>query len=308
MKKVFKSRWFICLLVIFFIMSVGVCAVTYFPSNQVTYDNKTSGLKSSDVQGAIDELYIKAQQISNVSDGKVEDMGGTVSSGSGLYKDEYEEGRYIYKGKDSNNYVKFNNEEWRIISVEKDGTIKIMRNTSLGKIAWDDKYIIWTLPASLNLYLNDTYYNGMNSSAKSKIVSGNFGMGPVKSNNDDLGEQVNSENMTRWHGNVALISLSDYIRSNSDMERCGTYSKINSNYGVCQSTTWMSFSLDFWTMNFFSEISPEDVLFIRSNGRIDGYDYGPQMSFVSVFPVVYLSSDITLVGNGTVQSPFIIKD
>ena len=68
-------------------MSVGVCAVTYFPSNQVTYDNKTSGLKSSDVQGAIDELYIKAQQISNVSDGKVEDMGGTVSSGSGLYKD-----------------------------------------------------------------------------------------------------------------------------------------------------------------------------------------------------------------------------
>ena len=30
-------------------MSVGVYAVTYFPSNQVTYDNKTSGLKSSDV-------------------------------------------------------------------------------------------------------------------------------------------------------------------------------------------------------------------------------------------------------------------
>ena len=28
----------------------------------------------------------------------------------------------------------------------------------------------------------------------------------------------------------------------------------------------------------------------------------------SFFPVVYLSSDITLVGNGTVQSPFIIKD
>ena len=57
MKKVFKSRWFICLLVIFFIMSVGVCAVTYFPSNQVTYDNSTSGLSSTNVQGAIDELY-----------------------------------------------------------------------------------------------------------------------------------------------------------------------------------------------------------------------------------------------------------
>ena len=36
---------------------VGVCAVTYFPSNQTTYDNKTSGLNATNVQDAIDELY-----------------------------------------------------------------------------------------------------------------------------------------------------------------------------------------------------------------------------------------------------------
>ena len=56
-KKVFKSRIFLCILTALLTGTVSVYAVTYFPSNQVTYDNKTSGLKSSDVQGAIDELY-----------------------------------------------------------------------------------------------------------------------------------------------------------------------------------------------------------------------------------------------------------
>lgn len=36
---------------------VGVCAVTYFPSNQTTYDNKASSLNATNVQDAIDELY-----------------------------------------------------------------------------------------------------------------------------------------------------------------------------------------------------------------------------------------------------------
>ena len=56
-KKLFKSKIFLCILTALITGTVSVYAVTYFPSNQVTYDNKTSGLKSSDVQGAIDELY-----------------------------------------------------------------------------------------------------------------------------------------------------------------------------------------------------------------------------------------------------------
>ena len=36
---------------------VGVTAAITFPSNEVTYDNQTSNLKSNNVQGAIDELY-----------------------------------------------------------------------------------------------------------------------------------------------------------------------------------------------------------------------------------------------------------
>ena len=52
----------------------------------------------------------------------------TVESGDGLYEDEYESGRYIYRGTNPNNYIEFNNELWRIIAKETDGTYKIIRN------------------------------------------------------------------------------------------------------------------------------------------------------------------------------------
>ncbi len=37
--------------------TVSVIAMAYFPSNDVTYENTASGLSSTNVQGAIDELY-----------------------------------------------------------------------------------------------------------------------------------------------------------------------------------------------------------------------------------------------------------
>lgn len=57
MKKILRNRLFIFILGVIITLSVNVIAATYFPSNQVTYDNKTSGLSATNVQGAIDELY-----------------------------------------------------------------------------------------------------------------------------------------------------------------------------------------------------------------------------------------------------------
>ena len=134
-KKILKSKIFVFALIALFFGTVGVYAATYFPSVDVTYDNKESGLVSTDVQGAIDELYGKAQQCSN---GKINDVVENikiVTSGDGLYKDPYED-RYIYKGKNPNNYITFNGENagWRIISFEPDGTTKIMKINSIGTL------------------------------------------------------------------------------------------------------------------------------------------------------------------------------
>ncbi len=57
----------------------------------------------------------------------------------GLFRDEYESGRYIYKGTNPNNYITFNNEEYRIVAIEKDKTIKIIKNTAItDKINYDN--------------------------------------------------------------------------------------------------------------------------------------------------------------------------
>ncbi len=47
-----------------------------------------------------------------------------METGDGLYEDENESGRYVYRGSNPNNYIEFNGELWRIIAKEKDGTYK----------------------------------------------------------------------------------------------------------------------------------------------------------------------------------------
>ena len=85
------------------------------------------------------EINAKGNVLKNASLGEdlVENV-GTVTNGDGLYKDAYEENVYTYRGSNPNNYVNFNNELWRIISVNtNDNTIKIIRNESIGSFVYD---------------------------------------------------------------------------------------------------------------------------------------------------------------------------
>ena len=92
------------------------------------------------------------------------DMGGQnvelVTSGDGLYEDQYETGRYIYRGSNPNNYIQFNNELWRIVAKETDGTYKIIRdellsqNENYTKMAYDEAY---HRSHENNTFCTDTY-------------------------------------------------------------------------------------------------------------------------------------------------------
>ena len=84
------------------------------------------------------QLSLKAK--GNIKSKKASDMlkENVVDEGDGLYKDIYEDGRYFYKGTNPNNYITFNNETWRILSVETDGSLKIIRKQSIGVRVWDE--------------------------------------------------------------------------------------------------------------------------------------------------------------------------
>ena len=91
--------------------------------------------------------------------GEGESIGGqnveVVTSGDGLYEDQYEDGRYIYRGSNPDNYIQFNNELWRIVAKETDGTYKIVRDELLPQnegytfMAYDE--------ANHRSYENNTY-------------------------------------------------------------------------------------------------------------------------------------------------------
>ena len=130
-------------------------------SNNPAIVFETSGTEEGDnlLQGAKDELIVKVSYNENVTsdpENKISNITVTLTyeqatgatppvetetaadqlkelvttTGDGLYADTYEEGRYIYKGANPNNYITFSGETWRIISVESDNTIKIMRNNA----------------------------------------------------------------------------------------------------------------------------------------------------------------------------------
>ena len=284
---------------------VGVSAATYFPSNNVTYDNKTSGLKSTDVQGAIDELYNTC--FPPTAGDSILDNVDIVTSGDGLYKDEYED-RYFYRGANPNNYVTFNNEKagWRIVSIEKDGTIKIMRNERIGYIAWDSSSNNWAHPASLNIYLNGTYYSSLTNTAQSQIVAKDWSIGSVTSNNNDLADQINDENGIKWNGKVALATLSEYLRSNSNKNSCGSLSLNNNNYDSCVNTGWMDTNAtSWWTLSLSASVSGNPFL-VYWYGLIDdlNYIYGTN----GVRPVVYLTSEVKITsGNGSQSNPYTLS-
>ena len=288
--------------------TISVIAATYFPSNQTTYDNINTELKSENVQDAIDELY--GVCFPPKAGDTILDNTDIVTSGDGLYEDEYEDGRYFYKGGNPNNYVTFNNEQagWRIVSIEPDGTIKIMRINSIGNQAWDSSNSNnWARPASLNTYLNGTYYNGLNSTAQSQIVAKDWSIGAVTLDNNNLATQITNENATKWNGKVALATVSEYIRSNSNKSSCGTVQQLwNAKSGQCKGTTWMFYSSNWWwTLSPYSG-SSSFVFLVGSGYGNFNYDLA-RSTGGAVRPALYLSSEVKITGGtGTKSDPYTV--
>ena len=294
-----------------FFGSLGVYAALTFPSNNVSFDPSNSTLISTNVQDAIDELY-------NVCKTPVEPPTIPVDQiieNASLEKDEYE-CRYFFTGANPNNYVTFNGDvaAWRIISVECDGRIKIMRIVSIEERKWSSTNSnSWSRPSTLNAYLNGSYYNSLNSTAKNQIAVSDFSIGAVKHvNNYDLSTQVSNENASKWKGNIALPTVSEYIRTNSNKSSCGTLSLNNDNYSSCESSgwmdNWMGIYESWWTLTPPSDVYSGAALisYIDRYGEIDVA--GTSQYLYSALPTLYLSSEVQIKGGtGTQDDPYVIS-
>ena len=226
-----------------------------------------------------------------------------VTEGDGLYADEYESGKYIYKGTNPNNYITFNNETWRILSIDGGGRIKIVRDELLPERVWDStRSNQWDRPSDIKTYLNGEYLESITVN-KEKIVPSTWSIGKVTSSNNDLAGQIADENGTQsQESSIGLITVSEYLRANTDTEQCGTLSLNNDNYSTCKTTNWLFKGTVYWTISPYSSHS-YSVFGVGGRGDVNGY-YA--YNTITVRPAVTLNSDITLSGSGTAGDPYII--
>ena len=98
----------------------------------ITYNDVTSQPENTSANLNVTLTYEQKGSGTIIPGGDTANIGGQdvelATSGDGLYEDEYESGRYIYRGTTPNNYIEFNDELWRIVAKETDGTYKIIRN------------------------------------------------------------------------------------------------------------------------------------------------------------------------------------
>ena len=251
--------------------------------------------------------------------------------------------RYI--GANPNNYVYFNCSDysnptantcelWRIIGVfnnvtKRDGTkenlVKIIRDDSIGDIAWDDNNVNDWSTATLQQNLNSgTYYTTTlkNDTTRNAIEEVVWNLGGSSTYNDvtpsmfyerERGTTVYSGRPTTWTGKIGLMYPSDYGYATSggttkDRVAClakELYNWDSSEFSDCKGNDYLyNSSLYQWTLAPYSA-NDFTVFGVFSGGYV--YSINAHRTF-AVRPVLFLKSNIQVdKGTGEKSNPYTLK-
>ena len=257
------------------------------------------------------------------------------------------ENGYRYEGKNPNNYIWFNNELWRIIGVfdsashgQSGNLVKIIREESIGGLAWHKSNTNDWSASSLKSLLNGAYYDW--DSNKGSVSTYCYGYSTTVPGNCDYSEigindtyrsmiqevtwylrgyssksataesfynyerttgTVYSGRPTEEEGYIGLMYPSDYGYSVLASSCARTTSLSSYNKSTCAGQSWLYKMGYEWTITPYSSAS-RYVFNLVNSGYLD-YNYAN--SGYSVRPVLYLKSNVyVLDGNGSIGDPYII--
>ena len=340
LKKQKKFILFGCLL---FIGIVGVSAATIYPSSGIGFDNttqKASGMTSTDVQSAVEELHGMAGTCSASVIPRIISNLENIEVTEPNYTTELVPGK-VFTGADPRNwiYIKENGVKvkYRIVSVGTDGTLKVIREEKITTMAFDvddatrrkggyctSNYCnAWAAMASftngnmtgavaglngnsgdssIKEYIDNTYAPMLDD--YSKIVTKTWNISGTTNNRDTLENAIADEEKTTWDGKIALLTASEYVRANSNTDTCGTLALLYSNYSTCKSTNYLFKSSAWWLLSPYS--GDRGCVLVANSGG----DVSSRTNVVNTYgvrPVFYLCSGLTLTGRGTSGRPFEIS-
>ena len=166
--------------------------------------------------------------------------------------------------------------------------------------------------ATLNTYLNTTYYNYLNNDSKELIQSHLFNVGILENDNSQsLQGAITQEKEYTWKGNIGLMSATDYVRASTDVNCINVNSAVSGN---CKENNYLYIdgSKRAWTLSV-SEYGQygggfSSLWIISNDGTLYHSPlYTRAISNNYVYPTVYIKADIIIKGEGTIDNPYVLS-
>ena len=180
----------------------------------------------------------------------------------------------------------------------------INKITELAREIGNTKYALPTSEAELNIYLNTTYYNGLNQATRSMIKEdAMYKAGVLDYDNTSMSQDMEQVNATKWKGKVGLIDATEYVRAS-------TYSSctdVDSGYDTtnCKNNNWMLNSDIWWALSPDSYSTSDNVWVVDSSGGINGAIFITSASASrGIRPVITIIPEVKISGSGTVNDPY----
>ncbi len=200
------------------------------------------------------------------------EIGLNTTGGWLLKNSNVKETNGIYKGNDVNNYINFSGSTWRILKVNGDGTITIVKNTEVVNVPLDNNLNFQN--SRTDKYLNNTYYKTL---SQKKYIT----------NSDTCIKAINDKCEKEYTSKVTLLSYEDYKNANGQ----------NCNNGICPNDNYLS------NLNNAEYITNDNMLMAINNGALT--DTSSQK--LNVRPVVTLKNTTQIVsGKGSSDNPYVI--
>ena len=292
-------------------------------SNTYTFSNLSNGTEYNfkvyavDVNGKSSEVYtlqettedaiyiadyIKTEVYTGDGNG-----GLYLHDGVGTYTNANQEtgdNSYRYAGANPNNYVCFGSDAevcpadnlYRIIGVI-DGKVKIIKDSSIGLIAFDETATNHFINTSMYTYLNETFYNTFSEVWQNKISTNTYYVNGIVLDTNNIIKDIYDLEMNNLGSTVeckiGLMYVSDY-NYGSMVSNWNDYSLISNN-------NWLNIGIDNWLLTRNSGDNNSNY-YINSSGIVSSATV-EQTYFIR--PVFYLDSTISITGgNGLETNPY----
>ncbi len=193
---------------------------------------------------------------------------------------QQEDGSYVFMGKVENNYVKINNDLYRVVSIDTNGNVRIVKNDSIGLYLLEDNTVF--TDSELYGFLNKVngskgYFEQSINSFKVSLATSAISTKVI----DDV-KKIDNE-LSETDNYVSMLSLEEYLLAGG----------VNS---------YLNDGTSYWLTNQNSE---GKNYFVDETGAL-GTSYSSILA-LNVRPVITLNYTIKATsGDGSLENPFVL--